>query len=895
MDANGLRVWSFIRPADFRLPGPPGLQWSATTATMRLSSQQTKPALHENEALARTLAAAPSMAVDAAGTWAFWDATSLSVRVAGAGNASTPLPIPPDVPPGTATPGDIALGNDDVLYMARNGAVALIDRRDRWPPARAALVGFHADRLAPAPDGGMWVLDRAAGRLARLSGLPLRDGAFAPKNDDMFVPIEPNPNPPTLSLVPGALPAGHTAVDVATSPAGQVMILAWRAGADAALLRWHDGVVSAVCTCAGLTFPTSLAWLDEERVTLLVTDGTRLAPQAYVYELAGAGPGALPSGAVHPLVAPWPGGFAKAPGRPPQYPVASLSTKAPATPPAEPLGLRPLRALSGTTYARSGGVLLGALDCQVPRSVWHRLYLEASIPPHCGVRVWAYASDDAAVPAAPETAGAPDWSLHAFGGTAADVPDAARGAWLPIPSELPFNPGLLQCTPQEGRTGLFTVLLQRPGKRVRVIAGRYLWLHIELGGNSLMTPEIAALRVHGPRFSYRDRYLPPLYRETAFPPDADAAGAATPPDFLERFLGLFEGDLTQIEDRIASSWLLTDPAATPDSALPWLASWIGVDLDEIADPARQRQVLAAAPYTAALHGTLGGLMAALELATGGVLIRGGQVDLSGDIPRPGDLALAQLGDQTYRVMVLAVAAPGTGGETIVMAGGSITSGALVVVEGFRLRRTFSTILGADLADENDPLTLGLATSGNSFVGDTLFLGKQWQQDFLALFNAASLSAAERRSVTRFLDELAFRAFVLVHEGVRDAVWRRLTRIVAAASPAHVATAVLPAAPRLIVGVASLVGLDTFLEAPQQAGTVTIDRSRIGLRDVVGGAGRLDERGGMPAATAPTAVIDGPAVVLKGRPFLLSGLRSQPASGRRLDHYVWTWTGTTPAP
>jgi phage tail-like protein len=899
MDSNGLRFWSWLRPADWRLAGdvaPPetaatGLQWSAALGAVRLARRSLAPALSEDQARAQTLATAPSTATELAGTWAFWDPTTSSLRAAGAGTGSTPIAVPPDDPPGVPMPTDIALGFDDILYVARNGGVVLVDLRNRFPPARTATSGFQANRLAPAPGGGVWALDRTAGTVARLTGQPLRTGPFLPKNDDIFQPVEPNPDPPMLRVHrEAAVPAGHAGIDLACSPAGVVMVLAWRTGDTAALLRRDAGAFVQVCSLAGLHFPFSLAFLDEGRVAVLATNGPGLAPQAFVYDLDIEAGAALPSGELYPLVAPWPAGFAKGPVLPPRYPVASTDTRPPATLPAEPVGVRPLRPLSRASYVRSGQVVLGPADSSAPGNVWHRLYLEASIPEHCGVRVWLHAGDTGAAPDA-----GTEWHPHVFGSAAAvaGVPDAAAGAWLPDSSELPFHPGLLQCPLKQDRTGLFTALVQRPGRRVRALAGRYLWLRVELIGNSLTTPEIAALRVHGARFAYRDRYLPAFYRENTFAPDADVAGPATPPDFLDRFLGLFEGALTQIEDRVAGLWLLTDPGATASDALEWLASWIGIALTDETDPQRRRQILLAAPFTARLHGTLGGLMAALELATGGVLVRGGSIDLTAEVPRPGELALARVNDQVIRVLAMAVASPGSGADTAVLVGGGITSGALVAVEAFRIRRTFATILGADLADTHDPLTQGIAASGNSFVGDTLFLGDPLKQDFLALFRAETLTAAEQSVVAQFLDTLASRVLVLVHDTVQPADWRRLRRIAEAASPAHVSTSVVAATARLIVGVASLVGIDTFLAPHLTPGQVTIGSSRLGLRDLLSGGGLLDPRGEAPASALPIATIDGPTVVDLGKGFMLSAMRSRAAPGRTITRYVWLHAGAPP--
>ena len=43
----------------------------------------------------------------------------------------------------------------------------------------------------------------------------------------------------------------------------------------------------------------------------------------------------------------------------------------------------------------------------------------------------------------------------------------------------------------------------------------------------------------------------------------DVGGTSTRADFFERFVNIFEGPMTQMEDRVASSYLLTNPGTTP--------------------------------------------------------------------------------------------------------------------------------------------------------------------------------------------------------------------------------------------------------------------------------------------------------------------------------------------
>jgi phage tail-like protein len=824
MDANGQRFWMLADDAQWHRWGNPShVHYDAERRSLRLASERADVEWPDRQTEALSRLEQVPQTLDQFGTRARWNPGTGAVVASGALVGDTPIFVPAT----GEVPGDLALGYDGILYVALGGRVVLVDRRNRWAPFVVESAGFVAWRLAPDPGGGVWVLDRVHGSLARVMGQPLPERPWAVPAPSTFRPCEENPDPPRLNVEAAAvIPAGEMVVAIACSPGGRVAVLTWTADGDARVRRLASaGDYAAPVTLAGARHPFSVAWISDSEIAVLLAS----VNEAPAYDLGLAADETLatsapPLGDLYPLHDHDGGPFVHRPALPPHYALASSTA--------------PLHRLSLPSFARFGEASNRAvIDSESTQTVWHRIYLEASIPPHAAIRVWLAATNEAGAPIA-ESA----WHEHRFGHGAAvaDGAAVAQGAWVSAPSELPFHPGLLQCEPVKNRTGLFTALVQRPDRRVRSLRGRFLWIHVELTGDGRSSPEIAALRVYGSRFSYVNQYLPELYRESVFGPDAEQRGPATGPDFLERTLDNFESVLTPLEDRIANAYLLTDARTAPDDALEWLGSWIGVGFDPVYPPERRRQLLRSAPELYKWRGTARGLASALDVSTGG----------------------------------------------------GVSGGEIVVLEDFRLRRTVATILGADLADEEDPLLAGLVASGNSYVGDTLFLGDESRKEFLALFAPDAVrNAAEQAAIDALFDGLAYRVTVLVHQEVEPQDLGLIRRVVELETPAHVLVRVVTATQPFVVGMAALVGVDTYLAPALARRRVEVGRSRVGVRDVLERLPSLDPRleGPWPAADpteGPTALLDAPATVESGDSFTLDGRRSSAGPGRRINRYRW---------
>lgn len=878
MDANGSRFWSLQAAAHWPTLGEGGhVRWLAACSALGLASERELEA--PADAAASRSAALLALnevprALDAQGVVCSWHAPSqaIVVRSAHLADAAIALPL-------AAVPTDLCVGGDGVLYVALPGRVLMHDLRRRWSAVDVAEPGFAPWRLAAHPEGGVWVLERGSGRLARLKGYPLPSqtpptDAYAP---GVFRPDPENCRAPAMTVANEGWSGVAEPLALACHPAGGLLLMGWNTSGQAWVRRWDEATRTPgpMRPLRGALHAHALTWLDGGRFAVRMP-GRVDAPAFAIDDSPAVELPAL--GEVYPLAsdrreAP----FVHRPDGVAHYPVRDDAVE-----PLHPLAL-PNLARSGTAanFSTEGGKLRAQLiDSGTPATTWHRVFMEASIPPACGVVVWLAATNDPQPPA-PERLDA--WHPHAFGrdvrstDPAASGPHVPHAVWERAPSELPAHPGLAPWPPLRGIRGLFSVLVQNARTAVRSLNGRYLWVRLSLHGDGRAGPEVVALRAWASRFNYAEQYLPRTYRETLFGDAAqqpgerldsvdegyaaglDTGGApevalllrlatgsitvsdgaqvvvehpgrswllkdggsarcwrlrldghaigvyrpqASPADFLARSLANVEGVLTQLEDRVAHAHLLTDPVSAPAEHLDWLANWVALSFDAALPDARRRAWLQAAPELARWHGTRRGLALALDVATGG----------------------------------------------------AVSGGEVVVLEDFRLRRLLATLLGVDLADEDDPLLPGLQVSGNSVVGDTLVLGDQARAELVALYREEATSEGEDQAIADFYGRLAHRATVLVHREVDDVDLGVIRRIVALESPAHVQVRVATASWPFMVGVASLVGVDTYLAHTVPRQPVRVQRSVLGGGDFVLGPITLDPRLRGEAAPPPVEVV-----------------------------------------
>lgn len=134
-------------------------------------------------------------------------------------------------------------------------------------------------------------------------------------------------------------------------------------------------------------------------------------------------------------------------------------------------------------------------------------------------------------------------------------------------------------------------------------------------------------------------------------------------DFFRRFVSIFQEVASTYLDRVDGIQYLTEIDVTPTPMLPWLGSWVGVDVvDPTLPDLRQRQLVATAARALAWRGTAYGLELWLRVITGtddvviedpGGVYREGDAPVRAPIVRVRTSSTGWLGTEDFVKVVLA--------------------------------------------------------------------------------------------------------------------------------------------------------------------------------------------------------------------------------------------------
>ncbi len=217
-----------------------------------------------------------------------------------------------------------------------------------------------------------------------------------------------------------------------------------------------------------------------------------------------------------------------------------------------------------------------ALDSGVSSCQWHRLALNADLPPGSLLDVFYFASDDA------DLKNRLDAVLSDAQKSTQEKADLIESAinWVgPVrnPHDMLFEKA----------------------------HGRYLWLKLALATlDENVSPVVKEMRVFYPRLSYL-RYLPAIYQE-----DAESK------IFLEKFLSLFESPLHDLEAEISVLFKHFSPETAPKEFIDWLASWLNLALEEEWTEAKKRDLIENAAALYRRKGTPAGIEALVKFYCG---------------------------------------------------------------------------------------------------------------------------------------------------------------------------------------------------------------------------------------------------------------------------------------
>ena len=261
-------------------------------------------------------------------------------------------------------------------------------------------------------------------------------------------------------------------------------------------------------------------------------------------------------------------------------------------------GIR-LAAAARVDYVTEGTCTTYALDSGVARNRWGRVFIEACVPGGTECLVATVTSDDEYDAEVARVAADPSSCVAATATSPALPPPA-----LAVDSD-DVNGGVHRrgrsATPWWFGDQRFETL-EAP---VNAPPGRYLWVTLRLRGNVRRTPRVRELRVEQTAHGLMRR-LPAVFA-------ADPAQE----EFLQRYLAMFDGMLHDLDVAARCRDVLVDPHGTPPEALAWLASFVGLVLDDRWAEQARRQLVSEIVGLYRRRGTLWALGRYLEIFLAG--------------------------------------------------------------------------------------------------------------------------------------------------------------------------------------------------------------------------------------------------------------------------------------
>lgn len=260
-------------------------------------------------------------------------------------------------------------------------------------------------------------------------------------------------------------------------------------------------------------------------------------------------------------------------------------------------------------YLRSGRVTGYRLDSQRYLTTWGRVLIDACVPPGTSIRVNCITSDEN------DEEDLVSRVLRTSPTNYLTPPLVLEEEETPLPPVVLMpddtHPGLNLFRRPEGSEQPWYfpdddfVTLEAP---VNAAPGRYLWLIVTLNGTARNTPKIRTVRAEYPGHDWLQR-LPKLYSR-------DEAMRT----FLQRYLAPMAGSTDELAETSTTRQALLKPCSTPAVALPWLATWVGLALDERWSESAKRTFIKEAVTLFRMRGTVWSLQRMLEIITGAPVI-----------------------------------------------------------------------------------------------------------------------------------------------------------------------------------------------------------------------------------------------------------------------------------